>query len=38
LIQTGNTSVISNRALVKELTAYNDRLDRQRGNDDLTLT
>ncbi len=38
LIQTGNISVISNRSLVKELTGYYDRLDRQRGNDDLMLT
>lgn len=38
LIQTGNISVISNRSLVKELTGYYDRLDRQRGNDNLMLT
>lgn len=38
LIQTGNIGVISNRSLVKELTGYYDRLDRQRGNDDLMLT
>lgn len=38
LIQTGNIGIISNRSLVKELTGYYDRLDRQRGNDDLMLT
>jgi len=38
LIQTGNIGVISNRSLVKELTGYYDRIDRQRGDDDLLLT
>jgi len=38
LIQTGNIGVISNRSLVKALTGYYDRMDRQRGNDDLMLT
>jgi len=37
LIQTGSISVISNRSLVKQLTSYYDRLDRQRGNDGLML-
>ncbi|MBI1393565.1 MAG: hypothetical protein GC152_12555 [Alphaproteobacteria bacterium] len=38
LVQTGKIGVISNRALVKDLTAYYDRVDRQRGDDDIGLT
>jgi len=38
LIQTGNIRVISNRSLVNELTGYYDRIDRERGNDDIMLT
>ncbi|WP_300396729.1 DUF6090 family protein [Henriciella sp.] len=37
LIQTGNIGVLSNRALVKDLTDYYHRLDRQRGDDGLIL-
>lgn len=38
LIQSGNIGVISNRALVKDLTGYYDRIDRQRGDDELVLS
>ena len=38
LIQTGNIGVISNRSLVNELTEFYDRIDRQRGDDDLLLS
>jgi hypothetical protein len=37
LVQTGNIGIISNRSLVKDLTDYYDRMDRQRGDDDLLV-
>lgn len=37
LVQTGNIGVLSNRALVKDLTAYYSRVDRQRGDDGILL-
>ncbi|RFB05843.1 DUF6090 family protein [Parvularcula marina] len=37
LIQTGRIGVISNRSLVKDLTGYYDRMDRQRGDDNILL-